>query len=174
MSMSNPSPEPTPRSDTPPAGQGRALASAAGHRDVKPDTKKPMPPEMIIPMLVCRSASAEIEFCKTAFGAVELSRRIAQGGAVLHAALRVGAAMIMVHGEVPTFASRAPKVDGSSAVVIYLYLLGVDAAIERAIAAGARLLLPAQNAPWGDRVGRIVDPEGHVWNIASRSHERHT
>jgi uncharacterized glyoxalase superfamily protein PhnB len=83
-----------------------------------------MPPELVIPMLVCRCASAEIEFCKAAFGAVELSRRTAQNGDVLHAALKIGAAMIMVHGEVPTFASRAPQMDGSSSVVIYLYYAG--------------------------------------------------
>src|ERR1700722_2411197 len=124
-----------------------------------------VPNELIIPMLVCRNALSEIEFCKAAFGAVELSRRTAQDGVILHAALRIGAAMIMVHGEVPTLASRAPVEDGSSAVVIYLYLKGVDAVIDRATGAGARLLLPATDTSWGDRVGRVVDPEGHVWNI---------
>jgi PhnB protein len=118
-------------------------------------------------MLVCQNASSEIEFCKAAFGAVELSRRAAQDGGVLHAALKVGASMIMVHGEYPTLASRAPLMDGSSSVVIYLYLEDVDAVIDRAIGAGARVLLPATNASWGDRVGRIIDPEGHVWNIAT-------
>jgi PhnB protein len=127
--------------------------------------------EYIIPMLVCRNASSEIEFCKVAFGAVELSRRVNQDGQVLHAALKVGAAMIMVHGEVPTFASRAPEADGSSAVVLYLYLQDVDAVIERAMAAGARLVLPVTNSSWGDRVGRVVDPEGHVWNVATRRQE---
>jgi PhnB protein len=131
-----------------------------------------VPTEFIIPMLVCRNASSEIEFCKTAFGAVEVSRRTAQDGSVVHAALKVGTAMIMVHGEVPTLASRAPQVDGSSAVVIYFYLQDVDAVIDRAVGAGARLLLPATNASWGARVGRIVDPEGHVWNIATRINEK--
>ena len=91
---------------------------------------------------------------------------------MLHAALKVGAAMIMIHGEVSTFASRAPQVDGSSSVVIFIYLQDVDAVIDRAIAAGARLLLPAANASWGDRVGRVVDPEGHVWNIATHLSEK--
>ena len=131
-----------------------------------------VPNELIIPMLVCRNALSEIEFCEAAFGAVELSRRTAQDGVILHAALRIGAAMIMVHGEVPTLASRAPVEDGSSAVVIYLYLKGVDAVIDRATGAGARLLLPATDTSWGDRVGRVVDPEGHVWNIATRINEK--
>ena len=131
-----------------------------------------MPPELIIPMLVCRDASLEIEFCTAAFGAVELSRRTGQDGSVLHAALRVGAAMIMVHGEYPTLASRAPQADGSSPVVIYIYLPAVDAAVARAIGAGARVLVPVADAPWGDRVGRVVDPQGHVWNIATRAQEK--
>ena len=122
----------------------------------------------VIPMLVCRDAASEIEFCKTAFGAVELSRRPSPDGAVVHATLTIGEAMIMVHGEFPNLASRAPQSDGSSPVVIYVYVEDVDTVIDRAIAAGARILLPATNAFWGDRVGRIIDPSGHVWNVAGR------
>jgi PhnB protein len=123
----------------------------------------------VIPMLVCRDAASEIDFCRTAFGAVELSRRQAPDGAVVHATLTIGGAMIMVHGEVPNLASRAPQSDGSSSVVIYLYVADVDTVIDRAVAAGAKVLLPATNAFWGDRVGRIIDPSGHVWNIAART-----
>lgn len=124
-------------------------------------------PEFIFPMLVCRDAAAEIVFCKEAFGAAEVSRRTDENGTVLHAALKVGPAMFMVHGEVPLFASRAPLSDGSSPVVMYLYVPDVDNVMKRAIAAGARLVLPAEDASWGSRVGRIVDPQGHVWNVAT-------
>lgn len=119
-------------------------------------------------MLVCRDGAAEIEFCKTAFGAVELARRSNPDGTVVHATLSIGEAMVMVHGEFPALASRAPQTDGSSPVVIYLYIEDVDAVIERALAGGARVLIPAANQFWGDRVGRIIDPAGHVWNVASR------
>jgi PhnB protein len=119
-------------------------------------------------MLVCRDAAAEIDFCKTAFGAVELSRRSDDRGNVMHASLSIGRAMVMVHGEAPHLASRAPALDGSSSVVIYLYLQDVDAVIERAVAAGANVLLPVANQFWGDRVGRVMDLSGHVWNIATR------
>lgn len=124
---------------------------------------------VVIPMLVCRDAASEIDFCKTAFGAVELSRRLAPDGAVVHATLMIGGAMIMVHGEFPNLASRAPQSDGSSSVVIYLYVADVDTVIDRAVAAGAKVLLPATNAFWGDRVGRIIDPSGHVWNVPART-----
>jgi len=125
----------------------------------------------VIPMLVCRDAASEIQFCKAAFGALELSRRMDPVGTVVHATLKIGEAMIMIHGEFPTLASRPPQPDGSSPVVIYLYLEGVDRVIERALVAGARLLIPVMNAFWGDRVGRIIDPSGHVWNIATRMKE---
>jgi len=122
----------------------------------------------IIPMLVCVDAAAEIEFCRTAFAAVEISRRSAEDGTVLHATLAIGDLLLMLHGETAHLASRAPQPDGSSPVVIYLYLEDVDAVIKRAVAAGAQILLPAEDAFWGDRVGRIIDPAGHVWNVASR------
>jgi PhnB protein len=123
----------------------------------------------IVPMLICRDGAAEIDFCTRAFGAVELSRRSAPDGAVMHATLRVSNALVMVHGEVPSFPSQAPNVDGSSPVVLYLYVEDADRVLEQAVAAGARLTLPPMDAPWGDRVGRIVDPAGHVWNVASRA-----
>jgi PhnB protein len=125
----------------------------------------------VIPMLVCRDAAAEVDFCKAAFGARELARRSMPDGSVVHATLKIGEAMIMVHGEAPNLASRAPQSDGSSPVVIYVYVGDVDRVIGEAVTAGARVLLPAANQFWGDRVGRIVDPAGHVWNVAARSNE---
>ena len=122
-------------------------------------------------MLVCRDASAEIEFCKTTFGAVELVRRPGPDGIVAHALVKIGAAMVMIEGEWPTLASRAPLPDGSSAVVIYIYVEDVDRVIERAVAAGAKVLLPVKTQFWGDRTGRIIDPSGHVWTISTRVEE---
>jgi len=122
----------------------------------------------VVPMLVCCDARSEIDFCSVAFGAVELSRRVGADGAVVQATLAIGGALLMVHGEVPKLASRAPAPDGSSAVVVYLYLDNVDASVDRAVAAGARVLIPAADMFWGDRVGRIIDPSGHVWNVATR------
>jgi PhnB protein len=130
-----------------------------------------MKPKMIIPMLVGRDAAAEIDFCVNALGAEELSRRTTEDGGVVHATLRIHDSLVMVHDESPHLASRAPEADGSSPVVIYLYGDEVDTIVERASALGARILLPAENQFWGDRVGRIVDPAGHVWNIASRINE---
>ena len=79
--------------------------------------------------------------------------------------------MIMIEGEWPSLSSRTPQSDGSSPVVIYVYVEDVDAVIQRAVAGGARVLLPVKNQFWGDRTGRIIDPSGHVWTISTRIEE---
>jgi len=134
---------------------------------------KPIPDgvPVVMPMLVCRDVAAEIDFCKTTFEAVELVRRPGPDGNVAHAALTISGAMIMIEGEWPSLSSRAPQPDGSSPVVIYVYVEDVDAVIERAVAGGARVLLPVKNQFWGDRTGRIIDPSGHVWTISTRVEE---
>ena len=134
---------------------------------------KPIPDNssVVMPMLVCRDVAAEIDFCKTTFGAVELGSRPGAEGAVVHALMTIGGAMIMIEGEWPTLASRAPQPDGSSPVVIYVYVEDVDKVVERAVAAGAKVLLPPKNQFWGDRTGRIIDPSGHVWTISTRVEE---
>jgi PhnB protein len=119
-------------------------------------------------MLICADAASEIEFCRTTFGARELSRRSAKDGTVVHATLQAGSTIFMVHGEFPHLESRAPNRDGSSPVVIYIYVDDVDSVIDRAVGAGAVVLLPAANQVWGDRVGRVMDSAGHVWNVAAR------
>jgi PhnB protein len=67
--------------------------------------------------------------------------------------------------EVPT---RPPNPDGSSPVVIYVYAEDVDATVERALQRGGKLVLPVQTHFWGDRLGWVQDPAGHMWTIATR------
>lgn len=126
---------------------------------------------VVMPMLVCHDVAAEIDFCKTTFDAVELVRRPGPDGAVAHAALTIGGAMVMIEGEFPTLLSRSPQRDGSSPVVIYVYVEDVDTVMERAIAAGAKVLIPLKDQFWGDRTGRIMDPAGHVWTLSTRIEE---
>src|SRR5882757_7349541 len=126
---------------------------------------------VVIPRLFCRDVAAEIDFCEKTFGAAEQVRRPGPDGTVAHALLTIGPAMIMIEAEWPTLTSRAPKPDGSSPVVIYVYVAGVDQTVDRAIANGARVLIPATDQFWGDRTAGIIDPSGHVWTIASRIEE---
>jgi PhnB protein len=126
---------------------------------------------VVIPRLVCRDPVAEIDFCVSTFDAVERVRRPGPDGAVVHALLTIGPAMIMIEAEWATLPSRAPKPDGSSPVVLYLYVEDVDHTSERAIARGAQVLIPAKDQFWGDRTACIMDVCGHVWTIATRIEE---
>ena len=125
----------------------------------------------IIPRLVCRDVKAQIEFCCEALGAVEVLRRPGPDGRAAHAMLKFGPAMLMLEAEWPTLPTRAPDRDGSSSVVIYLYVEDVDATIERALQRGGKLVVPVETQFWGDRMGWIQDPEGHMWTIATRVEE---
>jgi PhnB protein len=126
----------------------------------------------VFPMLVCQSPEAEMNFCAAAFGAVEQVRRPGPDGSPIHIAMRINDAFLVVQSEFPdVVASRVPDADGSSPVVIFVYVADVDQALERALAAGAKILIPAQNQFWGDRTARILDPSGHVWTVASRIEE---
>lgn len=130
--------------------------------------KLPENSSIIIPRLVCRDPAAESDFCVTAFEAVELNRRLGPNGSVAHALLTIGPEMIMIDAEWPTLPSRAPTTEGTSPVVIFVYVPDVDRTVERASACGARILVPLQNQFWGDRTAWLMDPSGHVWTVATR------
>ena len=122
-------------------------------------------------MLVCRDAGAEMDFCARVFGATERNRRPGPDGSVAHGLLAIGDATVMIEGEWPGIVSRPPEPDGSSPVVLFLYVEDVDAVVERAVAAGGRVLMEVEDRFWGDRTGRIMDPAGHVWTVATRIEE---
>ena len=135
-------------------------------------TSLPEGVQAVFPMLVCQSPEAEMNFCTVAFGAVEQVRRPGPDGSPIHIAMRINDAFLVIQSESPDLtASRAPNADGSSPVVIFVYVADVDQAVERAVALGAKILLPIQDQFWGDRTARILDPSGHVWTVASRIEE---
>jgi PhnB protein len=126
---------------------------------------------VVMPRLVCRDPESALNFYVDVFGASVLNRRPGADGRLAHALITIGPAMVMIETEWPTLPSRAPALDASSPVVIFVYVEDVDAAIARAVANGATVLMEAQNQFWGDRIGWIMDPAGHVWTIASRIEE---
>jgi len=125
----------------------------------------------VIPRLFCRDSVAEIEFCKAAFGAKEGVRRPGADGKVAHAMMLFGPAMVMIESEWREATNRAPAMDGSSPVALYVYVENVNEAVERAVARGARVLMPTADQFWGDRTAWILDPSGHVWTVATRIEE---
>jgi PhnB protein len=90
---------------------------------------------------------------------------------VAHALVTIGPAMVMIEAEWPAVANRAPQMDGSSPVVIFVYVEDVDQAVDRALAVGAKLIMPLTNQFWGDRTAWLMDPAGHVWTVATRIEE---
>lgn len=118
----------------------------------------------IAPMLSVRNGKKAIAFYKAAFGAGELFRVEDEGGAVV-ARLSVGEADFWLADESPEHLNFSPESLGGSTARMVVVVEDPDAAFERAIKAGATVVSPVSNQPYGWRVGRIVDPFGHHWEI---------
>ena len=121
----------------------------------------------VTPVLVCRNAAGAIDFYKKAFSAKEISRMPMPDGTVAHAELQIGDSRIMLGDEMPAMGARAPQTVGGSPVHIFLYVPNVDQMFQRAIAAGATPDMPPMDQFWGDRYGKLTDPFGHKWNLAT-------
>lgn len=119
-----------------------------------------------IPMLAVHDAKNAIEFYKNVFRADEVIRMVTIDGKIEHAEVKVGNAHIMIADEFPGH-NRAAKSLGGTPVIIYLYVDNVDDVVERAVNSGSTSLRPIQDMPHGDRVGKIEDPFGHVWMVAT-------
>jgi len=116
----------------------------------------------ISPMLAVRNGAKAVEFYKTAFGARELFR-LDEGGVV--AQLAVGEGEFWVADESPKHLNFSPESLGGGTVRLVMVVDNPDAVFERAVAAGASVVYPVADQPYGWRVGRVVDPFGHHWEI---------
>ncbi|HEX2713000.1 MAG TPA: VOC family protein [Candidatus Acidoferrales bacterium] len=123
------------------------------------------------PYLIIQGAANAIDFYKKVFGATELMRMSGPGGKVMHAEIKIGDSPIMVADEFPEMGVRGPQALGGSPVSIFLYVEDVDALAKRALAAGAKELMPVQDQFWGDRHGKLQDPFGHLWDIATHKED---
>lgn len=121
----------------------------------------------LTPHLVVRDAGRAIEFYKKAFAAEECYRMPSPDGKVMHAQLKIGNSILMLAEECPEMGGRSPKALGGSPVALHIYTGDVDAAMKKAVAAGATVTMPVQDMFWGDRYGRLTDPFGHSWSIAT-------
>jgi len=124
----------------------------------------------VTPHLVCRGAADAIAFYKAAFGAVEGGRLPGPDGRLLHAHIRIGGTSLMLVDEFPEQGALSPQALNGSPVTIHLYVSDVDATVAQAVAAGAKITMPVADMFWGDRYGRLVDPFGHQWSVAT--HQR--
>ena len=120
----------------------------------------------LTPHIVCDGAADAIEFYKQAFGAEEMMRLPGPDGRIMHGAISVNGAMVMLVDENKEMGMLGPNSLGGTPVTIHLNVKNADAAIERAAGAGATVTMPATDMFWGDRYGQIKDPWGHSWSIA--------
>jgi PhnB protein len=129
---------------------------------------KPIPDgyHTLTPYLTIRGASDALEFYKKAFGATEMCRLNTPDGKIGHAEFRIGDSAFMLSDE-NSGCSSSPETLGGSPVTLHLYVPDADATFSDAIKAGAKETMPLENQFWGDRMGKIVDPFGHHWLIAT-------
>jgi uncharacterized glyoxalase superfamily protein PhnB len=121
----------------------------------------------VTPHLVCAGAADAIEFYKQAFNATEVGRMVGPQGKLIHAMIRIGDSSVMLVDEFPEWRSLGPKSLKGSPVTIHLYVEDVDAFVKRAVAAGAKMTMPLDDMFWGDRYGKLEDPFGHQWSVAT-------
>jgi PhnB protein len=121
----------------------------------------------VTPYLVVRGADRAIQFYEKAFGARELLRMPGPGGKVMHAEIKIGDSVVMLSDEFPERGAQSPQALNGSPVSVFLYVESVDATFAAAVKAGARVEMPLMDMFWGDRFGKIVDPFGHKWGLAT-------
>src|SRR5262245_66590299 len=130
---------------------------------------KPIPEGMhtVTPYLILRGADRALDFYKKAFGAELILRMPTPDGKIMHAEIRIGDSVVFLSEEAPQMGSVAPQPGTPTPVSLHLYVADVDAAYNRAIAAGATSQMAPADMFWGDRFSKVTDPFGHAWSIAT-------
>lgn len=131
----------------------------------------PEPAAGLVPHLVVSNAAKAIDYYKQAFGATEVMRMPAKDGKrLMHAEIKLGPSSVFLCDDFPEFCggkSRTPQAFGGTPMVIHQYVPDCDAAIKKAVDAGATVTMPAQDQFWGDRYGQVTDPFGYTWSFAT-------
>ena len=134
-----------------------------------PKSSKPVPERChtVTPYLVVKGAAQAIEFYKKALGAEEVYIMPGPGGGIMHAEICIGDSMIFMSEECVERGVKSPLSLGGPGISLHLYVPDVDAAFQRAVAAGAQVIMPPMDMFWGDRFSKVSDPFGHQWSIAT-------
>ena len=130
----------------------------------------PIPEGMnsLTPYLVLKDSVAAMEFYEKAFGAEQLMRMSGPGGqGTVHAEMKVGTSVFMLTDENPEWNLKSAMSMGGSPISLMLYVEDVDAAFAQAVAAGCEAVFPVSDMFWGDRMGKVEDPFGFQWALAT-------
>ncbi len=126
------------------------------------------PPQVhgVTPYLTVRGASEASAFYARAFGAKEVFRMPAEDGKrLMHCHVRINGGDLMMSDEFPEHGAGLG--DGPRGVTLHLAVDDADMWFNRAVAAGATVVMPLADQFWGDRYGQVRDPYGHVWSIGA-------
>jgi PhnB protein len=134
---------------------------------------KPIPEgyHSLTPYLSLDDAGKAIEFYKRAFGAEERVRMPAPDGRIAHAELQIGDSILMLSDMFEQSVGKTPKELGGTTMGLFLYVEDVDEVFKQAIDAGATAKQEPEDQFWGDRFGRVTDPFGHDWQIATHKED---
>jgi PhnB protein len=120
----------------------------------------------VTPTLVLDDCAAAIDWYKQGLGATETARSSGPDGKIMHAVIKVGDSLIMMHDAM--MGARGPKALGGSPASLWIYVQDCDALFDRGVSAGAQVTRPLADQFWGDRCGTFTDPHGFSWTIATR------
>ena len=134
---------------------------------------KPIPDgyHTVTPYLIIKGAGDAIEFYQKAFGATELFRFPMPGGKIGHAEIKIGDSPIMLADEFPEMGYKSPQALGGSPVSLMIYVTDVDTIFNQAVAAGATVKEAVSDKFYGDRMGTVTDPFGHIWHVATHKED---
>lgn len=126
----------------------------------------------LTPYLIVRGTAHAIEFYKRAFGAIEIGRMPGPDGfSIMHAEIKIGDSHVMLTDENPQWNVKSPPAFGGTSVSLHMYVEDADKAYQQAIDAGATAKMPPADMFWGDRFGKLIDPFGHEWSIATHKED---
>jgi PhnB protein len=126
----------------------------------------------VTPYITVRGAAEAIEFYVRAFGAEERMRMPSPDGrAIMHAEIKIGDSLVFLADECPEMGNRSPQSLGGTTCSLNLDVPDVDAVFARAVSAGARPRMAVADMFWGDRYGKVTDPFGHEWGIATHKED---
>src|SRR5215471_18038355 len=136
---------------------------------------KPIPEGLhtITPYLVQKDAKRAIDFYKKAFGAETRVSMPGPDGRIMHAELKIGDSVFFLSDEVPEMSpeNKSPQTAGCVTASMFLYVPDVDTVFKKAVDAGARVVQPVADMFWGDRFGKVADPFGHHWLLATHKED---
>ncbi|HEV7683630.1 MAG TPA: VOC family protein [Pyrinomonadaceae bacterium] len=134
---------------------------------------KPIPEgyHTVTSYLIIEGAADAIEYYKKAFGATELFRFPTPDGKIGHAEIKIGDSPIMLADAYPDMGYNGPKSLNGSPVSLMIYVDDVDTVFNGAVAAGATVKEAVSDKFYGDRMGTLIDPFGHIWHVGTHKED---